>query len=91
MQRLEIRAGRDILEGAVGRPVDLFAYPFGGTGDLGPDTKRLVAEAGYRAAFLAVCETAKPPDPWSLPRRQVPDVDGDRFAEWLESRMVAAA
>jgi peptidoglycan/xylan/chitin deacetylase (PgdA/CDA1 family)/GT2 family glycosyltransferase len=91
MQRLEIRSGREILEAAAGRPVDLFAYPFGGSGDVGPDTPRLVAEAGYRAAFLAVSGAASRPDPWSLPRRQVPDVDGDRFAAWLESAMVAAA
>jgi peptidoglycan/xylan/chitin deacetylase (PgdA/CDA1 family) len=91
MQRLEIRAGRTALETAAGRRVDLFAYPFGGGGDLGPDTSRLAAEAGYRGAFLAVDAASARPDPWALPRRQVPDVDGDRFAAWLESSMVVAA
>ena len=92
MQRLEIRGGRMALQAVTGRQIDLFAYPFGGRGDLGPDSQKLVAEAGFRGAFLSTGASANEQvDPWLIPRRQVPDIDGDAFMAWLESEAVVPA
>ena len=43
----EIRGSREELERALGVPVRLFAYPFGGTS---PELRTLVRRAGFRAA-----------------------------------------
>jgi peptidoglycan/xylan/chitin deacetylase (PgdA/CDA1 family) len=42
------------LEGLVGRPVTLFAYPNGRPEDFNQAVKRDLAEAGYKAAFTTV-------------------------------------
>ena len=92
MQRLEIRGGRKALQAVTGRQIDLFAYPFGGRGDLGPDSPTLVAEAGFRSAFLSTgVRSGEPLEPWLIPRRQVPDIDGEAFMAWLESEAVVLA
>lgn len=44
----EIADSKSRLEEILGRPVTLFAYPYGATND---DVDRYVAEAGYEAAF----------------------------------------
>lgn len=79
--RSELSGSRAALRAVVGREIVTFAYPYG---RLGPDTPRLVAEAGLRAACtthesLAVDRT----DPRRFPRIVVRDWDGDAFARVL--------
>jgi peptidoglycan/xylan/chitin deacetylase (PgdA/CDA1 family) len=52
-QREELRVSRDILRERLGG-ADLFAYPNGSRADFTADTKRLLAELGYRCALATV-------------------------------------
>jgi len=44
----EISGGREVLEEKLGRPVDLFAYPYGRVDALAEENRDLVREAGFR-------------------------------------------
>jgi peptidoglycan/xylan/chitin deacetylase (PgdA/CDA1 family) len=48
--RFELKAGRDAIETALGRPVRHLAYPYGGRDLVGPREFRLTAELGYKTA-----------------------------------------
>ncbi len=71
--RKEIGESKKILEARLQEPVNFFCYPFG---SCSPEVKKMVAEAGYRAAF--VTPPAKgtglfpkrrvAPDPYTLKR-----------------------
>lgn len=80
-QRVEIQQSKSHLEEILGEPVKSFAYPFGAHTE---ETARLVEEAGYDCA----CSTL-PDIVWSgslcyqLPRVDVGDWDGDRFAGYI--------
>jgi peptidoglycan/xylan/chitin deacetylase (PgdA/CDA1 family) len=71
--RRELIDSKQTLETQLGRPVELFAYPFGGRGNFPPERLAMVYEAGYRACFSGyggfVC-------PWMkgeiIPRLAVP-------------------
>jgi peptidoglycan/xylan/chitin deacetylase (PgdA/CDA1 family) len=89
VQRDEIVGGKRQLERMLGRPVRLFAYPFGRACDYTPDTISLVRAAGYDAAcsnFAGMVD--RDTDRWQLPRHQVHDWDGDEFLRklrhWLD-------
>ena len=47
--RKEIRESKTILEAHLQEPINFFCYPFG---SYSPEVKNMVAEAGYRAAFV---------------------------------------
>jgi peptidoglycan/xylan/chitin deacetylase (PgdA/CDA1 family) len=49
----ETRDARSELEGMIGRPVDLFAYPYGQLDDFDASAQRAVADSG----FVAACST----------------------------------
>lgn len=84
-QRHELAASKQRLEELTGRPVTLFAYPFGKPDDLGPETAHLAAEAGYRAAFLSQAGRIVPSSPpFRLPRLSVHDWPADVLARKLE-------
>lgn len=71
--RAEIADSRTELEARLGRPVTAFAYPAGLFGDR---ERRLVAEAGYRAAVT--CEpgvNVRDTDRFALRRRQIDSRD----------------
>jgi peptidoglycan/xylan/chitin deacetylase (PgdA/CDA1 family) len=50
-QREELRLSREILSMQLRTPINTLAYPVGGPTSYSPDTQRLAAECGYRAAF----------------------------------------
>jgi peptidoglycan/xylan/chitin deacetylase (PgdA/CDA1 family) len=50
-QSEEMGQCRTILEGVIGTPVDVLAYPVGGPGDFDQVTQQLARDCGYRAAF----------------------------------------
>jgi hypothetical protein len=48
----EIRRSKQVLEQQLGETVDVFAYPYGKPGrSFSDETKRLVGECGFKAAF----------------------------------------
>lgn len=74
-RRTEGTASRQLLEEHVGGPVELFAYPYGDTGEDPADALRA---AGYRAAFTYGGGAFDLPaaDPFRLPRLAMgPDTD----------------
>jgi peptidoglycan/xylan/chitin deacetylase (PgdA/CDA1 family) len=91
VQREEIEAGARDLSDWLGRPVDLFAYPFGTPGiDVSPGTRRIARGTGQRAAAVndpRVCSVAS--SRHALPRFLVRDWDGARFEEWLATEVFA--
>lgn len=50
----EIRGSKEDLEAIVGRPVDLFCYPFGKMFDVGDTAIRVCSEAGFRLGYSTV-------------------------------------
>ncbi len=50
-QLQELRLSRAILEGEMGSPVEVLAYPVGGPEDFTPVTRAMAQGCGYRAAF----------------------------------------
>ncbi len=84
-QRDEIERSRDDIERWLGRRPTAFSYPFGMPGDAFDETAmRLVREAGFTHAVANAPEGSA--HPFALPRHAVPDVDGERFARWLDGR-----
>ena len=76
-QQWEIRASRRQLADLLGRPVDLFAYPYGGPESYTAETVRLVREAGFSAAFTTVdgdVGDGALTEPTTLPRRDCADL-----------------
>jgi peptidoglycan/xylan/chitin deacetylase (PgdA/CDA1 family) len=79
----EIAEGKRQLEDAIGRPAVHFAYPYG---RYGPAVAAAVRAAGFKSAVTTDPGRVKPAsDPFALPRVQVPDLDGDAFARWLDT------
>ena len=81
-QLFELTEARRRLEELTGTGVDLLAYPFGKEADVSAETRRLAAEAGYRAAFLSTPRALVPTsDLFGLPRVAVHDWSADRLVE----------
>ncbi len=84
-QREELTAGKRTLEAALGREVTLFSYPYGGEDAIGAATPRLVAEAGFSAAFTTRFGLVFPTsDRLMLPRCGVEGFDADTLGARLE-------
>ena len=83
-QNKELVSSKKNLEDLVGVSISTVAYPFGKSGDISRVTKRLAAEAGYRAAFTTTGKPVFPwSDPYSLPRLSVHDWSEETFARRL--------
>jgi len=84
-QEREIVEAKGMLEKAVGQPVTSFAYPFGTSWDVGPETLQIVESAGFEQACANMpgTVTSKSNIQW-LPRFLVRDWSGEQFAENLE-------
>lgn len=79
----EIEVGKRQLEEATGTPVLHFAYPYG---RYGSDVAERVRAAGFASAATTDPGRVMPGvDPFALPRLQVPDLDGESFARWLDT------
>jgi len=84
-QRQELRVARRRLEGILGTPVKSFAYPYGGRGDYTPETRAIVAEAGFECACANQSGwVIGGADCFELPRVRVFDWDGREFARRLK-------
>lgn len=79
----EMTDSRRACEAIAGRPVDVFAYPFG---DDSASVRETAARLGFSCALGVTPAPVTPEaDRFALPRIQVPDLDGDRFAALLGS------
>ncbi len=79
--RHDVIANRWNLEAAIGRPVTMFAYPYGDHDDR---TVEIVDDAGYRGAVTCVAAAVRPgADPLRLPRIAVLPTDEVPFDERL--------
>jgi len=78
----ELSRSRAVLRDIVGKNVATFAYPYG---RFGPQTPRLVAEAGFSAACTTqeFLDIGAGGDPFLFPRITVRDCDGDAFSRML--------
>jgi peptidoglycan/xylan/chitin deacetylase (PgdA/CDA1 family) len=80
-QRKEIVESKVRLEEMLGQRVDSFAYP---NGSLSTETVGIVREAGFACACSSFVDLVGPSaDLFQLPRAQVMDWDGEKFARWL--------
>lgn len=82
VQHQEVLENKRDLERLLGAPVRFFAYPYG---DYTAETVEVAAAASFRGAV-----TVEPgrvhadSDPLRLPRHSVREMDGARFATWVE-------
>ena len=87
-QRQEIERSKAECEALIEQPVSSFAYPYG---LLTGETASLVAEAGFACA--CTCEPSivrLRDDPYLLPRMEVKDWPGERFAREMASGFLYA-
>ncbi len=81
----EISGGREILEAKIGRPVDLFAYPYGRVNALAEENRGLVREAGFRCCVSCHGGTVtKGSDPYRLYRVPINGWFSDPYQFGLE-------
>lgn len=89
-QAAEIELCRSRFEAETGRPMDTFAYPFGGRDAFGETTKRCLAAAGVKLGFSQYGGYNPPGrlDPYDIRRVAV-----ERWASdtWLRSMMTVPA
>jgi len=75
-QRAEITASKAEIETMTGAACDVFCYPSGQPGDFDETTRRLVREAGYRAALTTIPGTnVAGTDPLALRRFTITDTE----------------
>jgi peptidoglycan/xylan/chitin deacetylase (PgdA/CDA1 family) len=88
--RNELTRPKDLLEAALDRPVDLFAYPHGYSG---PRVRRATADAGYRgAAAVRNALYRSGTDPFAAARLTVTSsTTADDVARWLDGVGVQVA
>lgn len=91
-QLREMVDSRTWLEAVLDRPVPTFAYPYGSDEDVSEATIAAAREAGFAAACTTQPREVAPDDDLlALPRRMVPDCDGQEFAAKLVSWMQPSA
>lgn len=82
----EIGASRKTLEGIIGRPVTMLAYPYGLASDFSSQTIAAARQAGYRAACTAIPDVVwRGSRMFQLPRLWVNDWSGDAFERKLST------
>ena len=85
-QRCEIIGSKEQLEQILERPVTSFAYPYGGTDSISPQTVKIVREAGFQIACANTPGLVNArSDPFLLPRCLVRNWPGKEFARRLRS------
>ncbi len=85
-QAAEIRGSLAALGELLQRPVELFAYPFGGRRQYDAVTIRQCRSAGVRRAVTTLPgQVHRWSDPWQLPRQLVRNWDGAEFARQMRS------
>lgn len=85
-QRMEIAESKTDLETRIGRPIEVFAYPFGGRRDYTSESIALCKEAGFRKAASNFPGNAhRWTDPLQIPRHLVRNWNVEEFSLRVES------
>ena len=83
-QDTEIAGSRADIAGWLGTEPTCFSYPFGVPGaDFDDGVAARVRAAGFALAVTTRPGAVQGADRFKLPRRVVPDIDGDEFEAWL--------
>jgi peptidoglycan/xylan/chitin deacetylase (PgdA/CDA1 family) len=91
-QDAEIAGSRDDVATWLGRKPTSFSYPFGVPGaDLDDSVVARVRAAGFSLAVTTTPGAFGRADRFLLPRRVVPNVDGEKFEAWLRAPARVAA
>jgi peptidoglycan/xylan/chitin deacetylase (PgdA/CDA1 family) len=84
-QEREILASRKDLESWLGKPIDVFSYPFGDHGDYNGDTLAICRAGGFRKVAAAhPGQWRKSTDPFRIPRVFIHDWTSEQFARKLK-------
>jgi peptidoglycan/xylan/chitin deacetylase (PgdA/CDA1 family) len=84
-QQNEIHGSRLRLEAVLGKPVDLFSYPYGSRDAFDTVTTELVRGSGFARACTGMRGLADPNgNPFLIPRNVVGDWDAPTFERWLD-------
>ena len=79
-QQAELRGSKTWLEELLGKPVNSFAYPYGGWHHYTEATVQAARNAGFRYACTAAERYVKNTDgPLELPRFNITDMNGEEF------------
>ncbi|MBM3268863.1 MAG: polysaccharide deacetylase family protein [Candidatus Sericytochromatia bacterium] len=90
-QRAEILGSQADLRAWLGRPIEVFSYPFGERADVSPETVRICAGAFAKAAVCRGGWVLPWTDRWQIPRMVVFDWDVAELAARLEDCGLQAA
>ena len=78
----DLKESKRFVQDTVGRRVEFFSYPFGRARDVGSDSRKAVAEAGYRAACTTVQEPVRiGQSHYALPRLTVYDESAEALIQ----------
>lgn len=79
-----VSGSKTAIETITGKPIDSFAYPFGGVMDIDHHSVKVVRDAGIHLACTTISGYVGPIyDPYMLPRRMVFDWNRDDFLRSL--------
>jgi peptidoglycan/xylan/chitin deacetylase (PgdA/CDA1 family) len=82
----EIDGSKKYLEAVLGTKIASFSYPFGAARHFTETTERLVVASGFqRACTTEPVLFRQRHSAFRIPRLYVPDIDGERFLQWLGS------
>ena len=76
-QRSEIETNMQFFQKVLGQVVPIMAYPYGGLGTWGNETKRILKDLGLEGGFTMARRVVKPKDlneRWEIPRFDVRDI-----------------
>jgi peptidoglycan/xylan/chitin deacetylase (PgdA/CDA1 family) len=91
-QGAEINGSRDDIAGWLGTEPTSFSYPFGVPGaDFDDAVVARVRAAGFSLGVTTTAGYVSGADRFKLPRRSVPDLDGQAFEEWLRAPAAGSA
>lgn len=84
-QRHEITESKHTIEKIIGRPVTLFAYPFGGPDNYSTETIHILKSVGFQKAFSTTYKRKNyEPSPFEIPRVCISECTMQEFIHKLE-------
>ncbi len=72
LQWEEIHNSKAHIESVIGKPIEVFSYPFGTREDFTPESENAVRACGYKKAATTICGLADGADAFQIPRVWIP-------------------
>lgn len=86
VQHAEVVCDKEALEGVLGKPVELYSYPYGGRQDIGEEAVAIVRDAGFKAGFATHYGAATPwTDRLRVPRISVSGSSAEELTQTIEA------